>query len=238
MPLTFESKVIDEVAVIRCKGRLTFGPETAALEEEVERQTKMAGTSLYAVKEVALNLAETEFIDSAGLGALVRLLRTLRAAGGGLKLCQMSPKVLRVIEMTKLAGLFPVYASEAEAIEAFATAESRDDEQLKTSKVTVVCVDPSKDLLAGLHALLSRAGYEVFITRYLGEATALAKATKPAVLICGPGMITVPTASGTIEKLRQDGGIQVLQLPSDFHTTEAGQAGEELVAHVEALTAT
>src|SRR5581483_4743878 len=89
MPLTFETQVIDDVAVIRCKGRLTFGPETAALEEEVERQTKLAGTSIYAIKNLALNLAETEFMDSAGLGALVRLLRTLRAAGGGLKLCQL-----------------------------------------------------------------------------------------------------------------------------------------------------
>lgn len=239
MRLKFESKVIDEVAVIRCRGRLTFGPETAALEEEVERQTKLAGTSVYAVKQVALNLVETEFIDSAGLGALVRLLGTLRAAGGGLKICQMSPKVLQVIEVTNLRDLFPVYASEAEAIQAFATAEGRHGEQLKSSKVRIVCVDPSKDLLAGLYALLSRAGYEVFVTRYIGEATALARASKPTVLICGPGMITVPTASGTIEKLRQNGGgIQVLQLPSDFHTTEAGQAGEELLSHVQAVTAT
>ncbi len=111
MRLTFESQVIDEVAVIRCKGRLTFGPETAGLEEEVERHTKLPGTNIYAVKQVALNLVETEFIDSGGLGSLVRLLSRLRAAGGELKLCEVSPKVLRVIEMTNLGGLFPAYAS-------------------------------------------------------------------------------------------------------------------------------
>src|SRR5581483_8444479 len=128
--------------------------------EEVERQTKLAGTSIYAIKNLALNLAETEFMDSAGLGALVRLLRTLRAAGGGLKLCQLPRKVLQVIEMTNLRDLFPVYASEAEAIQSFATDEGGQDEQPKSSKVRIVCVDPSKDLLAGLYAYLSRAGYE------------------------------------------------------------------------------
>jgi hypothetical protein len=99
-------------------------------------------------------------------------------------------------------------------------------------------VDPSKDLLAGVYALLSGAGYEVFTTCYLSEATALAKASKPTVLICGPGMSAVPTASAAIEKLRQNGGgIQVLQLPSDFQTAEAGEAGRGLLSQVRAATA-
>lgn len=44
--MTFESKVIDEVAVIRCKGRHIHGLETEGLEKEIERQTKVAGTKL------------------------------------------------------------------------------------------------------------------------------------------------------------------------------------------------
>ena len=235
MPLTFESKVVDDVAVIRCKGRITFGPETYALEAEIDRHTKVAGTKIYFVTRVALNLAEAEFIDSGGLGTLVRLMVSLRAAGGGLKLCQPSPKVLRVVQTMNLGSLFPEYASEREAVEAFEIAEDRADERSKSSKIRIVCVDPSNDLLAGLYALLSPTGHEVFTTRFVGEATALAKASRPAILVCGPGMITVPTASAAIDKLRQNGeGIEVLQLPSDFYTADAGQAGQELLSRVQA----
>ena len=73
MPLTFESRVIDEVAVIRCRGRITFGAECEALEAEVDRQTKISGTNLYHIKEVVLHLGETEHLDSAGLRVLVSL---------------------------------------------------------------------------------------------------------------------------------------------------------------------
>lgn len=238
MQLTFESQLIDEAAVIRCRGRITFGPEAEALEAEVDRHTKVDGTSIFRLKRVVLQLGEVDFIDSSGLGALVRLFGTLRNAGGGLKLCQVSEKVLKVIEITGLATLFPAYASEAQAIEAFSRTAWSQTEQPGAPKTRIVCVDTSKDLLAGLNALLTRSGYEVFTTRYIGEAATLARATRPQVMICGPGLIAVPTAAATIERLRQgDGNLQILQLSPDFHTAEAGQAGQDLLSQVQALVA-
>ena len=193
MPLTFETQVIDnDVVVIRYKGRITHGPDAEALEAEVDRQTKVPGTNLYELKWVVLNLGETEFIDSTGLGVLVRLYGLLRAAGGGLNLCGMPPNILKVLEVTNLTSLFPPYTSEGEAIDAFSLTERRRDHQPETPAVKIVCVDPSKDLLAGLNALLTRSGYHVFTTQYVGEAATLAKAIRPAVVIWGPGMIGVP----------------------------------------------
>jgi hypothetical protein len=141
-----------------------------------------------------------------------------------------------VIETTHLGSLFPEYTSEAEAIVAFEQAEARPAPagKAKLSKTRIVCVDPSKDLLASLYALLSHAGYEVFTTRHVGDAAALARTSMPAILVCGPGMIAVPTASGVIEKLRRNGeGIEILQLPADFHTAEAGEAGGELLSRLQ-----
>jgi hypothetical protein len=147
-------------------------------------------------------------------------------------------KVFKVIEITNLRSLFPPYGSEAEAIQAFSEREWNRDDQPETRKTRVVCVDPSEDLLAVLYALLSRAGYYVFTTRYIGDAAVLAKANRPSVLICGPGMIAVPTVPGTIEKLRQNSAdTRVLQLPSDFRTAEAGQASQELLSQLSALVA-
>ena len=239
MRLTVASQVIGEVVVVRCRGRITFGPEAEALEAEVDRQTKLGRTDTFLVNRVVLELGETDFIDSSGLGVLVRLFGVLRNAGGGLKLCRMSEKVLRVIEITSLGTLFPAYASEAQAIEAFSSSMARSQsEGQEPPKTRIVCVDTSKDLLAGLSALLTRSGYEVFTTRYIGEAATLAGATGPQVVICGPGMTAVPTAAATIERIRQSGrNLRILQLPPDFHTAEAGQAGQDLVAQVQALVA-
>jgi anti-anti-sigma factor len=240
MPLTFETQVIDQdVAVIRCKGRIMHGPEAEALEAEVDRQIKIPGMVLYDIKMVVLNLGETEFIDSTGLGVLVRLYTVLRAVGGGLKLCQIPPNILKVIEVTSLTSLFPHYHSEAEAIEAFSRTDRNRDDQLELSRIKIVCVDPSKDLLASLHALLTRSGYLVFTTRYLGEAATLTKAIRPTVVICGPGMMDVSATAGIVEQLTKNHGrLKLLQLPSDFHTREAGEAAQDLLSRLKSLLAT
>jgi len=234
MPLTFESHVTDEVAVIRCTGRITLGPEVQALEQEIDRHTEPDCADR--VKRVVLQLAETEFLDSSGLGTLVRLYGILRSAGGGLTLCQVSPRVMKVIEMTNLAGVFPPYASEAEAIESFSAPVRDPGEGLDSSKTRIVCFDTSKDLIAGLKALLTGAGYEVFTTRFPGDAVTLVKTMRPKAVICGPGVAALPNAGPVIDSLRQ-AVERVLSLPADFYTAEAGQAGQAVLAQVQDLLA-
>lgn len=234
MPLTFESQVVDKVAVIRCAGRISLGPEVQALEQEVDRHTRPDGA--HHVNRVVLQLEQTDFLDSSGLGTLLRLYGVLRAAGGGLKLCQMSPRVLKVIEMTNLAAIFPAYASEGQAVAAFSAGAGSHGENLDSSKTRIVCVDTSKDLIAGLNALLTQAGYEVFTTRYLGDAVTLVKTMRPRVAIFGPGMTAVPNTAAVMENMRNSAGRpEVLVLPPDFYTAEAGQAGKDLVSELHQL---
>jgi hypothetical protein len=150
----------------------------------------------------------------------------------------MSDKVLKVIEITHLGSLFPAYTTEAQAIEAFSSASRSQAEQPGSTKTRIVVVDPSRDLLAELKALLTRAGYEVLTTLYMGEASTLTRTTKPKVLVCGPGMMAVRTAAETIESLGQgDGDLKILWLPADFHTAEAGQAGRDLLSELQSLVA-
>jgi anti-sigma B factor antagonist len=235
MKLTVHSEVKDDVLVIRCKGRISFGQEVDALEAEVHKHTKIAGTDIFIVKQVVIQLAETDYVDSSGLGALIRLLGALRAAGGGLKLCQLSPPVAKVIEVTKLETLFHPYTTEAHAIAAFSSGHRTSGDSLGSSKTRIVCVDPSSNLLASLYALLKRSGYEVFTTPRPGDAETLVRAVAPALLICGPGIMDVPRGPAMIQKFRHNGRLQILQLPADFHTAEAGQAGQDLIAQVNSL---
>jgi len=237
MKLTLESHVKDDVLVIRCKGRISFGKEVEALEAEVHKHTKIEGTEVFIVKQVVIHLADAEYLDSSGLGALIRMLGILQAAGGGLKLCQLSPTVAKVMEVTNLSSLFHPYSTEAHAIAAFSHGHRPHGESLGSSKTRIVCIDPSSNLLAGLSALLTRSGYEVFTTRHVGDASTLVRAIAPSLMISGPGMHAHPTGSAMIEKFRQSGHLHVLQLPPDFHTAEAGQAGQDLLSQVRALVA-
>ena len=236
MRLTLQSQTMEEVVVIRCRGRIVAGAETEALQVELERQTQIPGTNLLTVKWVVLQLAEVDYIDSSGLGTLVRMFGVLRAAGGGLKLCQVSPVVLQVLQVTKLLSILPTHSSEEEAIEAFYSRSP--DQAVESSRTKIVCIDTSRDLLAYVRALLTSSGYEIHTASNLADAKSLVSAMKPKVVICGAGMLVLPTGEAVVEGFRQRPNLQVLCLPSDFSTADAGQAGTDLVNRVQSLLAT
>jgi anti-anti-sigma factor len=223
MQLSLQNQKLGDVVVIRCQGRIVVGPEIRALQLELEKLTQLT-------KKVVLQLGEVSFIDSVGLGALVRQFGVLRANGGDLKLCQVSPFLLQVLQVTNLLRIFPIHASETEAIQAFSKGPQFHEETFGASKTRIVCIDSSHDLLAYLSALLKRSGYEVITTRNPSDALLLMRVTRPHVLICGPGIQTnEPAMKGFTESNPK---IQLLLLPSDFSTAEAGQAGIDFVNRV------
>lgn len=229
MRLTLQTQVMNDVLVIRCKGRIVLGEEASDLLAELDTQTELW-------TKVVLNLAETDYLDSFGLGTLVRTHSVLRARGGELKLCEPHASVLRVLQMTKLLTVFAPYQSEKDAIEAFSGGRRSDRTPAAPSTTKILCVDTSPDLLAYVSTLLKRAGYEVFTSRYLGEAITLVNVIKPNVVICGAGLAELATGAAALEKFSQSGlGIQVLHLPSDFSATDAGQAGVDLVNRLQSL---
>ena len=55
---------------------------------------------------VMLDLADVNFIDSSGLGALIIALKMLRNAGGDLYLCSIAEPVRNLLSMTRMDRLF------------------------------------------------------------------------------------------------------------------------------------
>jgi anti-sigma B factor antagonist len=125
--LTLQGEILEYVTIIRCRGRIVSGDEVAALQLETEKLTHLK-------KRVVLDLAEVSFIDSAGLGALVRIFGTLRAEGGALRLCNLSPFVLQVLRATSLLGVIPTYVSEKEAVESFLDVPAPPAKASRTSR--------------------------------------------------------------------------------------------------------
>jgi len=212
--------------VVQCRGRITTGVETRALQQEVTRLT--LGT-----KNVVLNLTEVDFADSGGLGVLVRIHRSLRTDRGDLKLCGLQESLVKVFRITHLHTVFEIYESEGEAVEAFRQRASSVNEPERHLKRKVLCLDESKDVLAYLGVLLRRSGYEVLTTHTASDFSRFLKATKPDAVVAGHGMQVNERVK---ETLQQAGGeMPVIFLSSEFSSAEAGQAGREVTARLHAL---
>jgi anti-sigma B factor antagonist len=66
-------------------------------------------------REIIVDLAGLEFIDSSGVAALVRVRKQARHAGGDLLLAAPSLQVLRLLALTSLIDVFSVHASVEQA---------------------------------------------------------------------------------------------------------------------------
>jgi anti-sigma B factor antagonist len=117
MNLTLHSQCTAGVALIRCQGRIVVGKEVELLQQEVEKHH-------LETQKYVLQLAEVSYLDSGGLGALVRLVGMLRAHRGDLKLCEVAPFVQSVLKATNLLPVFSVYPTEREALASFAQGPS------------------------------------------------------------------------------------------------------------------
>ncbi|HEY0216983.1 MAG TPA: STAS domain-containing protein [Cellulomonas sp.] len=96
-------------AVLRPRGRLTMSAagELKALLDG----TVAAGRTL-----VVVDLGETEFMDSSGLGALVGGLRATRAAGGDLRIANVGAQVRTVLELTTMDRVLRPHATVEDAL--------------------------------------------------------------------------------------------------------------------------
>ena len=92
-----------------------------ALEDE------LVGTICAGATRVVVDLTDVTFIDSTGLGVLVRAGRELRRVDGSLFLVVTDANVVRVFEMTALDRLFPIHATRDEALAAMTLARDGAD---------------------------------------------------------------------------------------------------------------
>lgn len=101
------------VAVIDFSGRITLGEGSALLRETI-RELVRGGK-----KKILINLADVDYIDSAGIGELVSGYTSVSNAGGELKLLNLTKRVHDLLQITKLFTVFDVQNEEWTAIHSF-----------------------------------------------------------------------------------------------------------------------
>lgn len=89
------SSTVHDATVLRCDGRLTM-VAAPALKSAIDEVVESGAT------HVVIDLSETSFVDSSGLGALVAGLKRARQAGGDLRIAEPQEQVRMVLALTNL----------------------------------------------------------------------------------------------------------------------------------------
>jgi anti-sigma B factor antagonist len=228
VPLSLQSRRVGDITVVKCDGRIVDGPESAALQKHLE-------ALLPHEAHVLLDLADVQFVDSSGLGLLVRFHTRIRNLNGQLKLCGISANVAEVLRVTKLGPVFDSYRSEAEAIAAFYQRQEPGRVVGRFSPTDVLCVENSADVLAFVGELLRQAGYGVVTTDNLPDALTLLQAARPGVIVIGADLRSTKTTDTAMRFNRLADSLRVVELPAGFSRHDAGKAGDDLLVQVRAI---
>ncbi|MGH9519994.1 MAG: STAS domain-containing protein, partial [Terriglobales bacterium] len=103
MALKLSTRDVQGVTVIEATGRIILGQETNDLRESVK------GLLANGITKIVINLANVDFIDSSGLGALVGLYSTANSRGAKIKLASITKRFHELLMITKLLTVFDVY---------------------------------------------------------------------------------------------------------------------------------
>ena len=113
--MQIEERTAGGVTILDLKGKMTLG------EGDIVLKDKVNSLALQGKKQIVLNLADVPYIDSAGLGEIVRTYTTMSRQGGSLKLLNLTKRITDLLSITKLLTVFETYENEADAIGSFSS---------------------------------------------------------------------------------------------------------------------
>jgi len=118
VPMQTVVRRVHDVAIITVTGRITSGQSSLELRNTM-RELLDANSD-----KILIDLHGVGYVDSAGLGELVRSYTSARNAGGQVRVVNPSKRVHDLLQMTRLAAVFDVQPDEATAIQSFARTET------------------------------------------------------------------------------------------------------------------
>jgi anti-sigma B factor antagonist len=125
--LEYKIRQAGDVTILDLAGRisvgeaLAFGPGSGTVLGDVIRELANKGH-----EKILLNLRDVKYIDSSGMGDVVRSFTSLRRQGGDLKLFGPTLPVLEVLRITNLHKVLEIKDDEASAIQSFSKQTAAD----------------------------------------------------------------------------------------------------------------
>ncbi len=112
--MQIDERVVGDVTILDLRGKMTLGEGDELLREKVSSLVSQGQ------KKLIMNLDGVPYIDSAGLGEIVRTYTTVSRQGGKLKLLNLTKRIEDLLSITKLLTVFEVFEDEAEALQSYA----------------------------------------------------------------------------------------------------------------------
>jgi anti-sigma B factor antagonist len=227
--LSLDTREVGRVTIVRCNGRIVAGGESESLRTHV-------AWLLRDRRSIVLHLGDVGFIDSSGLGTIVRTLTSTRQAHGDLKLCEVPEHIRKVLALSHLTKLFDTHESEEKAVAAFYRPGehgpgARAEKPARGGR-SILCLDREADVLAYVRELLRSAGYEVHTSSHLGDALMLMRVTRFDLLLAGAEMAASLAGQSAFETARSN--VPMIELGNEFSTSDAGEAGAGLLEKIAA----
>ena len=107
------TRKIDDVVIIDVDGKILLGDGDVVIKKAVDDLLDQGQ------KKILLNLEKVPYMDSAGLGELIRCFTAMRKSGGHFKLLSPNPRIKDLLNITKLLNVFDSYDSEQVAVASF-----------------------------------------------------------------------------------------------------------------------
>jgi anti-sigma B factor antagonist len=101
------------VTIVSVTGDLVIGDAETAFKREILRLLEEGKV------DILIDCSGLRFVDSTGLGALVRALTTSQGGGGQTKLLNVGPHLRKLLELTRLDSVFEKFDDPVKAISSF-----------------------------------------------------------------------------------------------------------------------
>jgi anti-sigma B factor antagonist len=115
--MQIEERPTGDVIVLDLKGKMTLGEGDELLKDKINSLVHQGR------RKVVLNLGGVPYIDSAGLGEIVRTYTTISRQWGSMKLLNLTKRITDLLSITKLLTVFETYDNEADAVRSFSSAK-------------------------------------------------------------------------------------------------------------------
>ncbi len=111
--MTIAERQSGDITILDVSGKIVFGQGDEDFREAITRLIDSGRVKLI------INMAEVPFVDSEGIGQLVRTFVTAGKRGGQMKLLNLTRRVEELLTMTRLLTVFEVFDEEADAVASF-----------------------------------------------------------------------------------------------------------------------
>ena len=111
--MNFQENIQNNVVLLPLEGKLMGGVETKNLSDELQQLLSKGYT------QIVLDFENVKWINSPGIGALIKWLCILREQGGDLRFTNAEGKVKYYLRITKLKDVIKTFDSPQDAVNSY-----------------------------------------------------------------------------------------------------------------------